>query len=48
MWVWVDGHMVLLAVAAWPVSWLVVVLVNKVLQVRHARQRAAIFAKRGA
>jgi hypothetical protein len=45
---WVDGHMVLVAVVAWPASALIVAAVNRWLQARHIRQRAAIFAKRGA
>jgi len=48
MWGWVDGHMLLVALLCPVASWLMVAATNAWLQKRHIRQRADIFAKRGA
>lgn len=48
MWAWVDGHMLVVALLCPPVSWVAVARTNAWLANRHIRQRAEIFAKRGA
>lgn len=48
MWSWVDGHMLLVAVLCPVVAWVAVAATNAWLEAQHIRQRAEIFAKRGA
>lgn len=54
MWTWVDGHMVLVAILCWPVSYGLVGLENSRRDWRERRDarradlRREVFAKRGA
>jgi hypothetical protein len=48
MWTWVDGHLLLVAILCPPVAWASIAATNAWLRARHIRQRADIFAKRGA